>query len=236
MSNEPKSFSTPNLAGPQDLPAGCFSSWLRRIRYALIKENGVDVRCGDCNACCRSSYFIHIRPEETGTISRINRKLLFPAPGLPKGNVLLGYDEQGHCPMLVDGQCSIYGHRPITCRNYDCRIFPAAGISAGEAEKALITQQIRRWKFSYPTQSDFNQHLAAQAAAKFLQENAGCFPAGFVPGNATQLAILAIKVYDVFLKAENKPNQNRNLSQNEIVKAVMEADEKFSIRRNIQTK
>ena len=51
---------------------------------------------------------------------------------MPKGNMLLGYDENGHCPMLIDDKCSIYEHRPITCRSYDCRIFPAAGIVAGD--------------------------------------------------------------------------------------------------------
>ena len=130
-----------DMAEQQDLPAGEFSSWLRRTRSALVEESGADVPCGECNACCRSSYFIHIRPEETRTLSRIPKKLLFPAPGLPKGNVLLGYDEHGRCPMLIDDKCSIYEHRPQTCRNYDCRIFSAAGIAAGDDDKALITQR-----------------------------------------------------------------------------------------------
>ena len=115
----------------QELPTIRFSSWLRDIRSAHLNENGIDVPCGECNACCRSSYFIHIKPEEAQTLARISKKFLFPAPGLPRGNVLLGYDEHGHCPMLVDDKCSIYEHRPISCRNYDCRIFLAALITAG---------------------------------------------------------------------------------------------------------
>lgn len=38
----------------------------------------------------------------------IPAELLFPAPGLPKGHVLLGYDANGHCPMLAEGGCSIF--------------------------------------------------------------------------------------------------------------------------------
>lgn len=79
---------------PPYLPAGRFSAWLRRTRHALQNENGAAVPCGDCNACCRSSYFIHIRPEETRTLKRIPSQILFAASGLPKGNLVLGYDEQ----------------------------------------------------------------------------------------------------------------------------------------------
>ncbi len=215
----------------RDLPAGGFSSWLRRTRSALVKENGANVPCGECNACCRSSYFIHIRPEETQTLIRIPGKLLFAAPGLPKGNVLLGYDENGRCPMLIDDKCSFYEHRPLTCRNYDCRIFAAAGIAAGDDDKALITQRIRRWKFSYPVKRDRDQHSAVQAAAMFLRERAECFPAGVVPSNSSQLAILAIKVYGVFLKYDDECGKTGHVSPDlEVAKAVMEANEKFEAR------
>ena len=232
MSNDTKLPGVEDMTEQQDLPAGCFSSWLRRTRSALVKENGADVPCGECKACCTSSYFIHIRPEETRTLTRIRRKLLFAAPGLPKGNVLLGYDENGRCPMLIDDKCSIYEHRPLTCRNYDCRIFTAAGIAAGDDDKALITQRVRRWKFSYPTQRDRDQHSAVQAAAKFLREHAECFPAGVVPSNSTQLAILAIKVYDVFLKYNDESGKTGRVSPDiEVAKAIMEANENFEARR-----
>lgn len=232
MSNDTKLPGVEDLTGQQDLPAGCFSSWLRRIRRALVKESGAIVSCGECNACCASSYFIHIRPEETQTLARIHRELLFPAPGLPKGNVVLGYDKNGRCPMLIDNKCSIYEHRPLTCRNYDCRIFSAAGIAAGDDDKTLITQRVRRWKFSYPTKRDHHQHSAVQAAAKFLRERAECFPAGAVPKNSSQLAILAIKVYDVFLKYNDEFGQTGRLSSDiEVAKAIMEVNQKFKVKR-----
>ena len=55
--------------------------------------------------------------------------LRFPRPGRPKGHVVLGYDEHGRCPMLGDHGCTIYEHRPRTCRTYDCRVFAATGSS-----------------------------------------------------------------------------------------------------------
>ena len=239
MSNDTELHGTGDLSGEADLPAGCFSSWLRCTRLGLIKENEAFVQCGECNACCASSYFIHIRPDETQTLTAIPKALLFPAPGLPKGNVLMGYNEHGCCPMLTGGKCSIYEHRSQTCRSYDCRIFTAAGIIPDEAEKALIARQVRRWKFSYPTGRDFELHQAVQVAAKFLQEHKEIFPAAFVPSNSTQLAVLAIEVYDVFLKYNEEYGKTGCVAAEieaakvkEVANGVMEASRKFEASRN----
>ena len=40
MNNDPKLLGGEAMTEQQDLPAGCFSSWLRRTRHALVKENG----------------------------------------------------------------------------------------------------------------------------------------------------------------------------------------------------
>ena len=232
MSKDKKVSGVKGIVEELGVPAGCFSSWLRRTRCGLVKEKGVNVDCGDCNACCRSSYFIHIRPEEKQTLARINRKLLFPAPGLPKGNVLLGYYSNGHCPMMIEGQCSIYEERPITCRSYDCRIFTAAGIDAGVDDKAGINLRIKQWKFSYPTILDLRQHSAVQAAAKFLIQNAESFPAGVVPKNASQVALLAIKVYGVFLEYIDETGEEGLISSNnEVINKIIESIERFEARR-----
>ncbi len=228
MKSTHKSKSVQETAG-QGLPAGCFSSWLRRTRNALAKEKGSVVNCGTCKACCTSSYFIHIRPEEKQALSRIDKKLLFPAPGLPKGNVLLGYFENGYCPMMTDKGCTIYEHRPLTCRTYDCRIFTAAGIDAGEADQELINQQARLWQFSYPTGGDHAQHGAVKAAALFLQTHSDAFPAGMIPRNPSQLALMAIKVYKVFLKG-SETNTEQLTTVEDRVKEVTAVLERFNKR------
>ena len=228
MGNDTKPHDLKNETGQQDLPAGDFSAWLRHTRSALVTESGTEVDCGECIACCSSSQFIHVRPEETRTLGRIRKNVLVPAPGLPKGNVLLGYDKKGFCPMMVEGKCSIYECRPLTCRNYDCRIFTAAGITAGDGDQARITQRVKCWKFRYPTQRDLDEHLAVQAAAQFISEHAECFPGGKIPANPSQLAILAIKVYDVFLKNDGESAKTgRASSDTEIANAIVEACRKF---------
>lgn len=231
MSNDIKRRDVENVTERQDLPAGSFSSWLRRTRRAQAKENGASVPCGECTACCRSSYFITIGPDETEVLARIPEELLSPAPGLPEGNVVLGYDENGHCPMLVDDNCSIYEHRPRTCRNYDCRIFAATGVAIEDDGKAPIARHALRWKFSYPDKRDRDRHSAVGAAATFLRKHAGSFPSG-VPNDSTQLAILAIKVYEVFLKCDQALSKTGCVpSDVEVARAVIKANEQFESMR-----
>ena len=191
----------------EDLAAGDFAAWLLQMQRALRGEQGSDVPCGECTACCSSSQFVHIGPDETETIAHVPEELLFPAPGLPAGHVLLGYDEHGRCPMLVDDQCTIYEHRPRTCRTYDCRVFPAAGLDLDDDDKVLISRQVRRWQFSFPNDEDRARHEAVQAAAAFVDARRAVPANGAAPRNPTQVAVLAVEIHDVFLAHDGETGE-----------------------------
>ncbi|MEN3315448.1 MAG: uncharacterized protein V7605_1682 [Acidimicrobiaceae bacterium] len=187
-----------------DLMAGDFSVWMTEMVGALRGERGAAVPCAGCTACCTSSQFVPIAPDETDTLAHIPSELLFRAPRAPAGHVVLGYDERGHCPMLVDNRCSIYEHRPRTCRTYDCRVLPAAGLRlADDDDKALIDRQARRWRFAFPDHTDRVRHDAVRAAVRFLVERGDLLPAGAVPPDATHLAVLAIEVHQIFLRCDD---------------------------------
>jgi len=185
----------------EDLSAGDFSRWLGEMRAALRGEQGSDVPCNGCTACCTSSQFVHIGPDESDTLAHIPTELLFPAPRMPSGHVLLGYDERGHCPMLVDGACSIYEHRPQACRTYDCRIFPASGVDP-DPEQADVAQRVRRWRFTESTPADRAEHDAVRAAAAYVREHRDELPEAHLPKTATQLAVLAVELHDLFRRGE----------------------------------
>lgn len=188
------------------LDAGDFAGWLGDLRAALRGAADADVPCGSCTACCTSSQFVHIGPDETDTLAHIPAALLFPAPRMPTRHVLLGYDERGHCPMLGDGGCSIYEHRPRTCRTYDCRVFPAAAVDVGEdAAKAAIAARAARWRFTHASERDRRRHEAIEAAARFLRAHAGELPPEAAPVTPTQLAVLAVEISELFLAADGEP-------------------------------
>jgi Fe-S-cluster containining protein len=155
------------------------------------------VDCGECRGCCTSSYFIPVGPDETDTLAAIPKRLLFRAPGMPKGHFLLGYSGNGHCALFRDNACSIYAHRPRACRAYDCRVFAATGLS--EEGKPAIARQAERWRFAFPSAEDRRLLAAVREAARFLREHAGEFPPGFLPANATQMAGLALRIHGLFL-------------------------------------
>jgi Fe-S-cluster containining protein len=193
-------------ASPATSPAGDFSAWLGVTEATLRSGTGsADVPCGTCRGCCRSSMFIHIRPEETRTLKRIPRALLFPAPGLPKGHVLMGYDDQGQCPMLKGGNCSIYEDRPQTCRDYDCRIFAATGVAVDREAQPEIAQRVAEWAFTYDSKESRHEHEIVKKAAAFLQANRDLFPPGSLPNYPVQLAALAVRIFRAFADLKAKP-------------------------------
>lgn len=110
----------------------------------------------------------------------------------------MGYNDQGHCPMLVDNKCSIYEDRPRTCRSYDCRVFAATGIPVDPQAQPDIAQRVRAWAFQYESEESRDEHRAVKAAAAFLQKNSDLFPQGTLPTQPAQLAALALRIYRLF--------------------------------------
>jgi uncharacterized protein len=171
------------MAAKADLAAGDFGAWLADMRAAVRGERDADVPCDGCTACCTASQFVHIGPDETATLARIPRKLLFPAPLMPEGHVVLPHDARGHCPLLVDGRCSIYEERPRTCRTYDCRVFAATGV---QPDDGLIAERAARWRFTYASGADRAQHAAMRTTAVAIR--------GHTDGvNATERAVRALE-------------------------------------------
>ena len=202
-----------------EITAGKFSSWLRRILESLETGEGMDVECGDCRACCTSSLFIRIEPDETDALSSIPGELLFPAPLFPKGNMVMGYDEKGHCPMFRDNACSVYRDRPRICRKYDCRILAATGFREDDARK-LINMQADRWRFDIEDEEDRESLEAVNRAARFISDNEKDFPSGFVSHNPVQRAVLAIRAYGMFYGPDSgdTPASDRMIIMERIVR------------------
>lgn len=185
-------------------PAGELSAWLAGVLDSIRHDAASDVPCDGCTACCRSSQFIHITPDDADAVAHIPSALLFPAPGLPVGHYVVGYDEQGHCPMLVDDRCSIYEHRPTTCRSYDCRVFAATGIDIAE-DKPLVAERVREWRFDETSADAKRIGAAIREAAGYLIGHRGELPDGTVPADPTQRAVLALDLHELFVDVPAPP-------------------------------
>ncbi len=170
-------------ANEANIDAGDVSVWLEAYRSG----EDADVPCGACTACCEASYFIHVTPADAAARRHIPAELLFAAPGQPDGHLVMGFDEHGRCPMLQDGRCAIYPHRPQTCRDYDCRVFAATGIDAGGADKAGVNARAAQWRFRAEIKPTWLDELKQLGAWLVRQDQA--------PTNPTEAALLCLDVF-----------------------------------------
>ncbi|MEI6420609.1 MAG: YkgJ family cysteine cluster protein [Lentisphaerota bacterium] len=104
------------------------------INYKIININLTSVTsdepvesvpCGSCTLCC-SQLAPHLTPEEVAS-GLYPLSLIQPTEEQRKANpevgpiVTLYRKKEGGCGMLIDNKCSIYDHRPNSCRQFDCR-------------------------------------------------------------------------------------------------------------------
>lgn len=211
--NQPSTeFQTTVAAGP-------FGQWLQQVRAALHGNGGMDVPCGDCVGCCTSGYSILLRPHDAA-LDVVPVKFLSNVKGLAYPHAKMNPLDNGHCPMFQQGKCSIYAQRPQTCLDYDCRVFAAAGIETGR-DRPVINKRIREWRFTYASDAERQAHAAVQTAASFIRDHAALFPTDWWPNNPSGLAVLAIKVYALFIE----PRAQR--AHTELATAIIQASREF---------
>ena len=201
-----------------------FGVWLRATIATLLKDVPADVPCGACNACCRTFHQIHLRPGENRARKRLPKDYLSAAPGLPPGYVLLGYTDEGACPVLIGGRCTIYEDRPLVCRTYDCRMYTATGV---EPDRAEIAAQVRRWSFSYPRQEDRELHDAVLAAVRFIHEVRACLPSDAARVQAIRVATLAVYAHAKFLPGATAGIRRRPVNEHDRIVAIADANEEL---------
>jgi len=80
--------------------------------------------------------------------------------------------------MFSQGKCSIYLHRPETCKQYDCRVLAAAGAPT-VAESKAIANRVAAWEFQYTSPASKIKQEAIELAVEFLTTYGDKFPATF---------------------------------------------------------
>jgi uncharacterized protein len=214
---------------PQDeIPAGNFLTWLESFRASLLGNEGSEVPCGDCRGCCISGYSVQVRLHDEGARALIPAELLVGAPGFAQGDLTMAARPDGACPMLRSNECSIYASRPQTCRDYDCRVFAAAGVEPGGPDKVVINRRVRQWLFSYPTESDQKAHHAVIATAAFIRAKRSSFPGQRAPIGLSGVSVLACESYSVFLQLDIHEKADEEVAQ-----MILKASREFHLLRPV---
>lgn len=216
--------SPPGAGGPAAPDAAPFAVWLHATLDTLLRDAPADVPCGACNACCRTFHQLHIRPGETRVRRRLPREYLTAARGLPPGYLLLGHTEDGSCPVLAGGRCTIYEDRPLVCRTYDCRLYAATGV---EPDRAEIAAQVRRWCFSYPGPEDRELQAAVLAAVDFIRRTPACLASEAARRQPIRLATLAVVAHGLFRPGATRGLRRRPITDRDRVLAVTDSNEEL---------
>jgi hypothetical protein len=126
--------------------------------------------------------------------------------------------------MLVDGRCTVYEDRPLTCRTYDCRVYAATGVAP---DRDAIAEQVRRWRFSYPSRDDRERQAAVRAAVRFIRGHPGCLPNEAARIQPVRVAVLAIAVHEAFMEGEAASAAGVSATDGDRARAIVAANEKL---------
>lgn len=136
----------------------------------------------------------------------------------------MGYDDKGCCPMLIEDKCSIYEDRPQTCRDYDCRVFAATGVSVDRQMQPEIARRVQEWVFAYEGEESRQEQAMVKEAAAFLEKNRDLFPKGSLPGYPVQLAALAVRVFGLFSAGTDEMRSDESaMGDAAVAQAIMTA-------------
>jgi Fe-S-cluster containining protein len=190
----------------------------------LRGERFADVPCGDCVACCVSSYPIPLRSSDELARERVPEQWLIGAAE-PGEQWLMGFRQDGSCPFLEQRCCSIYAARPQTCRDYDCRIYAAAGLTP-DGDRQAIAQRVQAWEFDFASEQERQDADAVRRAAQFIRTHAAWLPPAMRAASATAAAVLAIKTFALFVRASHTPDSRGDPIQ-QVVQRVVDAARAF---------
>ena len=188
------------MSDDQELFAGDFSAWLEEAEGAIRRGEASDVPCDGLHGVLP---VVAVHPHRARRGRRpgphAGRRCCSPRPGCRAGHVLMGYDERGHCPMLVDDACSIYEHRPADLSHLR---LPGLRRHGRGARRRSAPHRRAHGPLAVRPPGRVGRGPPRCGRAPLRRTSvrtATTSRPATVPGNPTQLAVLAIDVHDVFL-------------------------------------
>jgi len=144
---------------------------------AAIRERyGQQILCPEgCSDCCRVS--LTLWPVEAYHLAR-GVKSLSPSD-LERLRMEASKDGEERCPLLIQGRCALYSHRPILCRTHG---FPFLSREEAEGGTALlgycprslrVVKEEARWEGRYILDLDNLNYLLAAVNQLFVGELPG---------------------------------------------------------------
>ena len=103
-------------------------------------------------------------------------------------------------------------------------MYAATGVAPDRPE---IAEQVRRWRFSYPSAADRELHEAVLAAVRFIREHPQCLPSEAARRQPIRVATLAVAAHEKFLPGATVGMRRRPVTERDRVCAVADANEEL---------
>jgi hypothetical protein len=75
-------------------------------------------------------------------------------------------------------------------------------------DQLTIGRRAQRWRFEFPAEIDRVRHDAVRAAASFVREHDDLLSEAVAPANATQHAVLAVRLHDAFVRHDDETGRS----------------------------
>ncbi|HVY93394.1 MAG TPA: YkgJ family cysteine cluster protein [Bryobacteraceae bacterium] len=85
----------------------------------MSSERHTEVPCNGCIECCRSGQGLFLHPEQGDDVASYRTRTMTGSAG--ESVFVLETTAAGACVYLGERGCTIYEHRPLLCRTFDCR-------------------------------------------------------------------------------------------------------------------
>jgi uncharacterized protein len=128
--------------------------------------------CRSCGLCCDGSLFglVVLQPEEVETARRHRLRVLASGKGFEQRCAAL----EGHGPVGPH-ECTIYGERPQSCRDFACRLYERHRLEGGPIEPRLaavrrVRELVAALEATGRTPADFETEPAGSPAAARYSE------------------------------------------------------------------
>jgi uncharacterized cysteine cluster protein YcgN (CxxCxxCC family) len=135
-----------------------------QVQIAQTSPPVLNVPCNGCNACCYNHRIEVDRSQEPP--ERLARLDMVPDE---YGDMKLRKRADGSCVHLGENGCTVYGHRPTTCRTYDCRMSCMLGIRRAYVHGDDVIEE-PMWVFDQETRKDRILHAAFQMVGDHLHQ------------------------------------------------------------------
>ena len=100
----------------------------------------VDVPCGSCRHCCTNELLM-LHPEcGDNPLQYKTMPVVNPLTGKP--GLALQQKPNGDCIYLGETGCTIHGHAPALCKEFDCRRFYLRFMEMPRPERRRIEKRI----------------------------------------------------------------------------------------------